>query len=128
MLRFMFSQASIERISVMRFSISFGSSVGIAMPGSGTPSGPHRVRNISKGSCGGLEGESAMGVAFGVVEELPHLGFARGGVLVAEVDQGAAKRFLEQQVARKVGARAVERARWAQNEAHATRQLVDEAR
>src|SRR5437773_9154194 len=106
MLRFMLSQASIERRSAMRLSSSCGSRVGIAMPGSGTPSGPHSRRNISNGSCGGGAG-SAIGVAFRIVEEFLHLGLARRGVLVAQVDQRPAERLLEQQVARQVGARAV---------------------
>src|SRR6185503_18132496 len=49
MFRFMLSHASSERSSVMRFSTSFGSKVGTAMPGIGTPSGPHSRRNISNG-------------------------------------------------------------------------------
>src|SRR5712671_700103 len=108
MLRFILSHASIERRSVIRFSTSFGSSVGIAMPGSGTPREPHRLRYISNGSCGGRDPESAMGVAFSFIEELPDLGLARHRVLVAEVDQRAAERLLEQEVARKIGARAVQ--------------------
>src|SRR5215831_18408292 len=126
MLRFMVSQPSIERRSAMRFSTSCGSSVGIAMPGSGTPSGPHRRRNISNGSgrvwpenpAFGSFGSSAMGGALGLLEERLHLGLARDRVLVAEVDEGAAERFLEQQVARKVRAGAVERPGRAQDEAH----------
>src|SRR5262245_17467084 len=121
MFRFMVSQPSIERRSVMRFCTSSGSRVGIAIPGIGTPSGPHRRRNISNGSaCGaGLEsGWSAMGGAFGGLEERLDLRLARHCVLVAEVDEGAAEGFLEKQVARKVRARAVERAGRAQDEAH----------
>src|SRR5262249_37309627 len=129
MLRFMVTQPAIERRSVMRFSTSWGSSVGIAMPGIGTPSGPHRRRNISNGSaCGaGLE-SSAMGGALGGLEECFYLGLARDRVLVAEVDERAAEGFLEKEVARKVRARAGERAGRAQDEAHGRRQLVDEAR
>src|SRR6185295_11002680 len=97
MLRFMFSQPSTERSSTRRFSTSAGSRVGIDMPGSGTPSGPHRRRNISNGSAGGV---SAMRALLGRSEELSHFGLARHGVLVAEVDQRAAERLLEQQVAR----------------------------
>src|SRR5262245_25815009 len=115
MLRFMLSQASTERSSAMRFSTSFGSKVGTARPGIGTPSGPHRRRNISNGSGGG---SSAMGLILSRAEELAHLGLARHGVLVAEVDERAAERLLEQQVARQVRARAVERAGGAQHEAH----------
>src|SRR4051794_35708055 len=126
MLRFMLSQPSIERRSAMRFSISAGSSVGMAMPGIGTPSGPQRRRKSSKGSCGG--GWSGMDATFAVVEELPHLGVAAHGVIVAELDQRAAEGLLEQQVARKVRARAVERARRAQDEAHRAWQLGHEAR
>src|SRR5262245_29537465 len=99
MLRFMLSQASTERSSAMRFSTSFGSKVGTAMPGTGTPSGPHRRRNISNGSCG----VSAMRppfLAFFQPEELAHLGGARLGVAVTQVDQRLAERLLEQQVAR----------------------------
>src|SRR5262245_33711338 len=126
MLRFMLSQPSTDRSSAMRFSTSFGSSVGIAMPGRGTPSGPHSRRNISNGSWGGFS--SAMGSLLGRPEELAHLGLARHRVLVAEVDQRAAERLLEQQVASKVGARAVQGAGRTQDEAHRPRQLVDEAR
>src|SRR5688572_27738828 len=124
MLRFMLSQPSIERRSAMRLSISRGSSVGMAMPGSGTPSGPHRRRKSSKGSCGGCSG---MDASFAVVEKLAHLGLAPRGVLVAQVDESAAEALLEQQVARKVRARAVERAGRAQDETHAARQLMQEA-
>src|SRR4051812_41232335 len=94
MFRFMLSHASTERRSAMRFSTSFGSSVGIAMPGSGTPSGPHSRRNISSGSLGV---ESAMGFLAGV-EEFAHLGLSRLRVLVSQVDQRAAERSLEQQI------------------------------
>src|SRR5688572_32734725 len=104
MLRFMLSQASTERSSAMRFSTSCGSKVGTARPGSGTPSGPHRRRNISKGSCGGMS--SGMDAALLQAEEFAHLGLARHGVLVAQVDERAAERFLEEQVARQVGPRA----------------------
>src|SRR3954468_5839328 len=126
MLRFMLSQPSIERRSAMRFWISAGSSVGMAMPGTGTPSGPQSRRKSSKGSCGG--GWSGMDATFAVVEELAHLGIAPHGVVVAEVDQRAAERLLEQQVARKVRARAVEGAGRSQDETHGGRQLVHEAR
>src|SRR5688500_1274770 len=125
MLRFMLSQASTERSSAMRFSTSCGSKVGMAMPGSGTPSGPHRRRNISNGSGGGVC--SAIGF-LGGVEEGPHFRLAGHGVLVAKVDQRPAERLLEQQVAREVRAGAVERAGGAQDEAHRGGQLVDEAR
>src|SRR3954470_9414027 len=108
MLRFMLSHASMERRSAMRFSTSFGSKVGIAMPGSGTPRLPHRRRYISNGSCGGFS--SAMGRFFRRREELLDLGLAADGVLVAQVDQRAAERLLEKQVAREVRARAVQRA------------------
>ena len=54
MFRFIASHTSTDFSSLMRLSISFGSSVGIVMPGTGTPSGPHRRRNISNGSCGAL--------------------------------------------------------------------------
>src|SRR5687768_15829869 len=116
MLRFMLSQPSIERRSAMRLSISAGSRVGIAMPGSGTPSGPHRRRKRSNGSCGGFS--SGMGAFLGGREKLLHLGLAGCRVLVAQLDERAAERLLEQQVAREVGARAVERACRAQQEAH----------
>src|SRR5688572_8112747 len=124
MLRFIVSQPSTERSSAMRFSSSAGSSVGIDMPGSGTPSGPHRRRNISNGSCGGV---SAMDLAFwarsgGDFEQFLHLGGPAHRVLVAEVDHRAAERLLEQQVAGQVGAGAVERAGRAQDEAHGARQ------
>src|SRR6185503_21310285 len=109
MLRFMLSQPSTDFSSTMRFSTSFGSKVGTAMPGIGTPSGPHSRRNISNGSGGGGV-SSAMGDVLFQAEELSHVGFARDGVLVAKVDKGAAERLLEQEVAREVGARAVERA------------------
>src|SRR5438105_12675394 len=122
MLRFMLSHASTERRSAMRFSTSCGSKVGIAMPGSGTPSGPHSRRNISKGSCGGWD--SAIGSFFRRVEELLQLGLAADGVLVAQIDQRAAERFLEQEVARQVGTRAVQRAGRLEDEAHRGRQLV----
>src|SRR5688572_6845442 len=123
MLRFMFSHASTERRSAMRFSSSFGSSVGMAMPGSGTPRGPHRRRNISNGS----DGVSAIGLLLARVEEVAYFRLAAGRVLVAQVDERATERFLEQQIAREVRARAVERARGAQDEAHRGRQLVQEA-
>jgi hypothetical protein len=55
MFRLTCSQDSTERSSAMRLSTSFGSSVGTAMPGTGRPSGPHRRRKISKGSCGGFD-------------------------------------------------------------------------
>src|SRR5688500_15615948 len=126
MLRFMASHASTDSSSAMRFSTSCGSKVGTAMPGSGMPSGPHRRRNISKGSCGGVL--SAMGPIFFDSEEFAYLGFARHGVLVSQVDERAAERLLEQQVARQVGARAVEGASGAQHEAHRGGQLVQEAR
>src|SRR3954468_10528146 len=105
MLRFMLSQASTERRSAMRLSSSFGSKVGIAMPGSGTPRLPHRRRYISKGSCGGAS--SAMDSFFGRREKLLNLGFPADRILVTEVDKRAAEGFLEQQVAREVRARAV---------------------
>src|SRR5437868_15350272 len=98
MLRFMLSQASTERRSAILFATSCGSKVGIAMPGSGTPSGPHRRRNISKGSCGGAG--SAIGPFLRRIEELLQLGFAADGVLVAQIDQRAAERFFKQQIAR----------------------------
>src|SRR3954462_5508776 len=101
------------------------------MPGSGTPSGPHRRRNISNGSdagAPGLEGSSGMGGTFGGLKEGLHLCLASYGVLVAEADEGAAERFLEQQVTRKVRAGAVERAGRAQDETHSARQLVNKAR
>src|SRR5574341_1338462 len=126
MLRFMLSQASTERSSAMRFSTSCGSKVGTAMPGIGTPSGPQRRRNISNGFSGGVS--SAMGATGLQPEEFAHLGGARLGVLVAEVDERLAERLLEEQVARDVRARAAERAGRAQHEAHGARQLVDEAR
>src|SRR3954466_8231433 len=117
MFRFILSHASTERRSEIRFSISFGSSVGIAMPGKGTPSWPQSRRYISKGSCGGGGGGvSAMG-AFGSVEEFAHLGLAHGGVLVAQVDERAAERLLEEQIAREVGTRAVEGTGRTQDEA-----------
>src|ERR671914_2178486 len=126
MLRFMLSQPSMERRSAMRFSISFGSSVGIAMPGRGTPSGPQRRRKSSKGS--GSGGCSGMDASFAVFEKLAHLRLARECVLVAELDERTAERRLEKEIAREVGAGPVERAGRAQDEAHATRQLVHEAR
>src|SRR4051812_5697206 len=126
MLRFMLSQPSIERRSAMRFWISAGSSVGMAMPGTGTPSGPQSLRKSSKGSCGG--GWSGMDATFAVVEKLAYLGIAPHGVVEAELDQRAAERLLEQQVARKVRARAVEGAGRTQDEAHGGRQLLHEAR
>src|SRR4030095_91401 len=91
MLRFMLSHASTDFSSAMRFSTSCGSKVGTAMPGSGIPSGPHRRRNISNGSCGGVC--SAMGPILVDGEEFAHLGFARGGVLLAEGDEGGARRL-----------------------------------
>src|SRR5438874_4817020 len=100
MLRFMLSHASTERRSVMRFSTSFGSKVGIAMPGSGTPRLPHRRRYISNGSWGG-GASSGMGNFFGG-EEFADLGVATDGVLVAQVDERAAERFLEEEIARQV--------------------------
>src|SRR5258708_19102321 len=127
MLRFMLSQASIERRSAILFSTSCGSKVGIAMPGSGTPSGPHSRRNISNGSWGGVL-SLAIGPFVRRVEELAHLRLSADGVLVAEVDERAAERFLEQEVAREVRARAVERAGRLEEEAHRRRQLVQEAR
>src|SRR5690242_1293897 len=128
MLRFMLSHASTERSSAMRFSTSRGSKVGIAMPGSGTPSGPQSRRNISNGSWGGLSSGIERGLLLRRVEERVHLGLAADGVLVAEVDQRAAERLLEQQVARQVGARAVERAGGLEDETHRFRQLVQETR
>src|SRR5436190_8113064 len=126
MLRFMLSHASTERRSAMRFSTSFGSKVGIAMPGSGTPRLPHRRRYISKGSCGGVS--SAMRGLFRRLEELLDLGFAADRVLVAEVDQRAAERLLEEEIAREVRPRAVQRPGGLEHEAHRGRQLVQEAR
>src|SRR5687768_8509704 len=108
MFRFMFNQASTERRSAMRFSTSWGSKVGTAMPGIGTPSGPHRRRNISNGSGGGVS--SGMGHVLLQGEEFAYLALARHRVLVAELDQRAAEGLLEQEVAREVGSRAVERA------------------
>src|ERR1043165_6695733 len=99
MLRFMPSQPSTERSSTMRFSTSCGSRVGIAIPGSGTLSGPHSRRNISNGSRGGLS-SSGIGSFLGRREEVAHFRLARHGVLVTEVDERAAERFLEEQVAR----------------------------
>src|SRR4051794_26462505 len=101
MLRFILSHASTERRSAIRFSISFGSSVGIARPGIGTPSGPQRRLNISKGSC--VCG-SAMDVAFGSFEEFLDLARARNRVLVAKIDERATEGLLEEEVARQVGA------------------------
>src|SRR3954467_15521722 len=109
MLRFMLSQPSTERSSAMRFSTSCGSKVGIAIPGSGTLSGPHSRRNISKGSCGGFW-SSAIGSFLRRGAQVAHLLLPRQGVLVAEVDERAAERLLEEQVACQVRARAVERA------------------
>src|SRR5439155_16257063 len=128
MLRFMLSHASTERRSVMRFSTSCGSKVGIAMPGSGTPRLPHRRRNISKGSCGGGAWSAMALGGLGGVEEFAQLGLAADRVLVAEIDQRAAEGLLEQQVAREVRARAGERPGGLQEEAHGQRQLMDEAR
>src|SRR5207237_10112778 len=120
MMRLMLSQASTERSSAMRFSTSCGSEVGIAMPGSGTPRPPHRRRNISKGSCGG--GSSGIRPCLRRGEELAHLRFAADGVLVAEIDERAAERLFEEQIARQVRARAVQRAGWLEGEAHGARQ------
>src|SRR3954463_9397514 len=106
MLRFMASHPSIERRSAMRLSISLGSRVGIAMPGIGTPSGPQSRRKSSNGSCGW----SGMNASFAIVEKVPHFGFPALRVLVAKVDQRAAERLLEQEVACEVRARAGERA------------------
>src|SRR5258706_15401636 len=105
MLRFMLSQAWTERRAAILFSSCCGSKVGIAMPGSGRPSGPHNRRNISNGSCGGAG--SAIGSLVGRVEDLARLRRSADGVLVSEVDQRAAEGFLEQQIARQVRARAV---------------------
>src|SRR3954467_13132101 len=127
MLRFMLSHASTERRSAMRLSTSFGSNVGIAMPGSDTPRLPHSRRYISNGSCGGGV-SSAMRGFFGRREELLDLRLAADGVLVAQIDERAAERLLEEQVARQVRSRAVERAGRLQDEAHRRRQLVQEAR
>src|SRR3954449_7479468 len=69
-----------------------------------------------------------MDATFAVVEELAHLGIAPHGVVVAKLDQRAAERLLEQEVARKVRARAVEGAGRSQNETHGRRQLMHEAR
>src|SRR6185503_8594810 len=126
MLRFMLSHASTDFSSAMRFSTSCGSKVGTAMPGSGIPSGPNRRRNISNGSCGGVC--SAMGPILVYCEEFAYLGFARRGVLVAEVDERGADRHREHQLARKVRAGAVEGAGGAQHEADGAGQLVQEAR
>src|SRR5690348_1243557 len=100
MLRFMLSQPSTDLSSTMRFSTSAGSSVGMAMPGIGTPSGPHSRRNISNGSWGGFS--SAIRGLLRRREELAHLLLPRHRVLVAEVDERAAEGLLEQQVAREV--------------------------
>src|SRR3982751_4986567 len=100
MLRFMLSQASTERSSAMRLSTSCGSKVGMAMPGSGTPSGPHRRRNISKGSCGGLS--SGIRFFLGGIEQFAHFCLAADGVLVAKIDERTAERALEKQIARQV--------------------------
>src|ERR1044071_833268 len=94
MLRFMLSHASTERRSAIRFSTSCGSKVGIAMPGSGTPRLPHSRRYISNGSEGGVS--SAMDRFFDRGEEFLDLGLAADGVLVAEVDERAAERLLEE--------------------------------
>src|SRR5688572_20916609 len=126
MLRFMLSHASTDFSSAMRFSTSCGSKVGTAMPGSGMPSGPHRRRNISNGSCGGVG--SAMGAVFFQAEEFSHFGFPGDGVLVTQIDERAAERFLEQQVAGQVRARAVEGAGGPQHEAHRPGQIMEEAR
>src|SRR5262245_13093160 len=122
MLRFMLSHASTERSSAMRFSTSCGSKVGTAMPGIGTPSGPHRRRNISKGFSGGGVW-SAMGLAsFVQADELAHFRLARLGVLVAEVDERLAERLLEEQITREVRPRAAQRSGRPQHEAHGARQ------
>src|SRR5690348_15644930 len=97
------------------------------MPGSGTPSGPHRRRNISNGSWGGLS-SGIQGFFLRRIEELAHLRFSRNRVLVAEVDQRAAERALEEQVAREVGPGTVERPGRLEEEAHRGRQLMQEAR
>src|SRR5688500_20359400 len=125
MLRFMLSQPSIERRSAMRLSISLGSSVGMAIPGSGTPSGPHRRRKSSNGSCGGWSG---MDASFAIVEKLAHLGFAPGGVFVAQLDERAAEPLFEKEVDRGVGARAGECFAPGQEGAHEARVARERAR
>src|SRR5205085_12325223 len=117
MLRFILSHASTDLRSLIRFSTSCGSKVGIAMPGSGTPRLPHRRRYISKGSSGGGVFWSAMAFGQFGTEEFAQFGFAADGVLVAEVDQRAAEALLEQEIAREVRARARERAGLLQDEA-----------
>src|SRR5689334_14045360 len=128
MLRFILSHASTDLRSLIRFSTSCGSKVGIAMPGSGTPRLPQRRRYISNGSGDGGVFSSATALGHLGSEEFAQLGLAADGVLIAEVDERAAETLLEEEVARQVGARARQRAGGLQDEAHGHRQLVDEAR
>src|SRR5512135_2539603 len=62
------------------------------------------------------------------LKERAHLGLAGHRVLIAKVDQRAAKRLLEEQVTRQVGARTAKRAGGPQQETDSTRQLVQEPR
>src|SRR5882672_703060 len=104
-LRFMLSQFSTDLSSAMRFSISSWTSVGATTPASGKPIGPQRFFRNSNGSGGWFMSVGAVRAASSLLsgtQKLQHLGAARHGVLIAQIDQRLAVPFLEEQIAREV--------------------------
>src|SRR5882672_3773429 len=127
-LRFMLSQFSTDLSSAMRLSSSSWTSVGAITPASGRPIGPQRLLRNWNGSGGwsmgrGLKARAASSLLSGA-QKLQHLGAARHGVLVAQIDQRPAVPAFEEQIAREVRAVAVHRADASQEEAHRPWQLV----
>src|SRR5882672_1534574 len=126
-LRFMLSQFSTDFSSAMRLSTSSGMSVGAITAASGKPIGPQRFLRNSNGSGGWFmsgPGVRAASSLLSWAQKLQHLGAARHGVLVAQIDQRPAVPLLEEQIAREVRPVAVHCTDAPQEKAHRPWQLV----
>jgi len=100
------------------------------MPGTGTPSGPPQAAEHLENGSEGVGGISPWAFPSPSPSKNPFTSASRRhGVLVPEIDQGAAERLLEQKVGSQ-GSRPerLSGAGGPQDEAHGARQLVDKAR
>src|SRR5712664_3682384 len=125
--RFMLSQPSTDFSSAMRLSSSSWMSVGATTPASGKPIGPQRFFRNSNGSGGWFMRRGALRAASSLLsgtQKLQHLGAARHGVLITQIDQRPAVPLLEEQIACEVRAVAIHCADASQEEAHRPWQLV----